>query len=46
MFLYVGYFSCGNRKCDEKNGFRSWEVNFVYVEGGEKKNVFVKLSKL
>lgn len=38
-----GHFSCGNRKCDEKNGLRSWEVNFAYVEGGEKKNALVKL---
>lgn len=46
MFSHVGHFSCGNRKCDEKNGLRSWEVNFAYVEGGEKKNALVKLSKL
>ncbi|XP_061189375.1 protein FRA10AC1 homolog [Saccostrea echinata] len=38
-----GHFSCGNRKCNEKNGLRSWEVNFAYVEDQEKKNALVKL---
>ena len=33
-----GQFSCGNRKCNEKESLRSWEVNFGYVEHGEKKN--------
>ncbi|XP_056004638.1 protein FRA10AC1 homolog [Ostrea edulis] len=38
-----GQFSCGNRKCNEKDGLRSWEVNFAYVEDGEKKNALIKL---
>nr|XP_022288373.1 protein FRA10AC1 homolog [Crassostrea virginica] len=38
-----GHFSCGNRKCNERDGLRSWEVNFAYVEEGEKKNALVKL---
>ncbi|XP_022919561.2 protein FRA10AC1 [Onthophagus taurus] len=38
-----GQFICGNKKCDEKEGLRSWEVNFSYVEKGEKKNALVKI---
>ncbi|XP_061315142.1 protein FRA10AC1 isoform X2 [Pezoporus flaviventris] len=38
-----GQFSCGNKHCDEKEGLKSWEVNFGYVEHGEKKNALVKL---
>ncbi|XP_053548889.1 protein FRA10AC1 [Bombina bombina] len=38
-----GQFSCGNKRCDEKEGLKSWEVNFGYVEHGEKKNALVKL---
>jgi protein FRA10AC1 len=45
MILFLGQFSCGNRKCNEKNGLRSWEVNFAYIEDGEKKNALIKLSK-
>lgn len=40
-----GQFECGNKKCNEKENLRSWEVNFGYVEHGEKKNALVKLSK-
>ncbi|CAH2322349.1 Hypothetical predicted protein [Pelobates cultripes] len=38
-----GQFCCGNKRCDEKEGLKSWEVNFGYVEHGEKKNALVKL---
>ncbi|XP_039250346.2 protein FRA10AC1-like [Styela clava] len=38
-----GQFSCGNKKCNEESGLRSWEVNFAYIESGEKKNALVKL---
>lgn len=38
-----GQFFCGNKYCDEKEGLKSWEVNFGYVEHGEKKNALVKL---
>lgn len=38
-----GQFECGNKKCKEKEELRSWEVNFGYVEHGEKKNALVKL---
>ncbi|XP_046371547.1 protein FRA10AC1 homolog [Haliotis rufescens] len=38
-----GQFVCGNKKCNEREGMRSWEVNFGYMEHGEKKNALVKL---
>nr|XP_048713067.1 protein FRA10AC1 isoform X3 [Caretta caretta] len=38
-----GQFSCGNKHCDEKEGLKSWEVNFGYTEYGEKRNALVKL---
>ncbi|NXF99388.1 F10C1 protein, partial [Sakesphorus luctuosus] len=38
-----GQFSCGNKHCDEQTGLKSWEVNFGYVEHGEKRNALVKL---
>ncbi|XP_051656553.1 protein FRA10AC1 isoform X1 [Manacus candei] len=38
-----GQFSCGNKHCDEQEGLKSWEVNFGYVEHGEKRNALVKL---
>lgn len=40
-----GQFICGDKKCNEKEGLKTWEVNFAYVEKGEKKNALVKLSK-
>ncbi|KAM6415434.1 protein FRA10AC1 homolog [Rhynochetos jubatus] len=38
-----GQFSCGNKHCDGTEGLKSWEVNFGYVEHGEKRNALVKL---
>ncbi|XP_071866775.1 protein FRA10AC1 homolog [Bombus fervidus] len=38
-----GQFECGNKKCKEKEGLKSWEVNFGYIEHGQKKNALVKL---
>ncbi|XP_011696297.1 PREDICTED: protein FRA10AC1 homolog [Wasmannia auropunctata] len=38
-----GQFECGSKTCKEKEGLRSWELNFGYVEHGEKKNALVKL---
>ncbi|KAM5140730.1 protein FRA10AC1 [Mantella aurantiaca] len=38
-----GQFACGNKRCDEKEGLKSWEVNFGYMEHGEKRNALVKL---
>ncbi|XP_072524214.1 protein FRA10AC1 [Salminus brasiliensis] len=38
-----GQFLCGNKNCDKQEGLKSWEVNFAYVEHGEKRNALVKL---
>ncbi|KAF8976466.1 hypothetical protein BGZ52_007915, partial [Haplosporangium bisporale] len=38
-----GQFTCGSLRCDETKGLKSWEVNFGYVEKGEKKNALVKV---
>lgn len=38
-----GQFECGSKACKEKENLRSWELNFGYVEHGEKKNALVKL---
>ena len=40
-----GQFSCGERKCkeDDPSALRTWEVDFGYVEAGEKKNALVKV---
>lgn len=41
----LGQFQCGNKRCEKQEGLKSWEVNFAYVEHGEKRNALVKLSK-
>jgi len=46
MCLLSGQFECGAKRCTERDGLRSWEVNFAYVEDGQKKNALVKLRKL
>lgn len=38
-----GQFVCGNKHCSEGEELQSWEVNFAYIEQGEKKNALVKL---
>ncbi|XP_053671182.1 protein FRA10AC1 [Anopheles nili] len=38
-----GQFVCGDRNCELQNELRSWEVNFGYMEHGQKKNALVKL---
>ncbi|KAJ0015976.1 hypothetical protein NQD34_014266 [Periophthalmus magnuspinnatus] len=38
-----GQFQCGHKRCDNNDGLKSWEVNFAYVEQGEKRNALVKL---
>ncbi len=43
VVLGKGQFQCGNRKCEEREGLRTWEVNFAYQEGGERKNALVKV---
>ncbi|XP_014641039.1 PREDICTED: protein FRA10AC1 isoform X2 [Ceratotherium simum simum] len=40
-----GQFFCGNKCCDKKEGLKSWEVNFGYIEHGEKRNALVKLRE-
>lgn len=34
---------CAERTCDEKTGLETFEVNFAYIEHGEKKNALVKV---
>ncbi|KAI8598205.1 folate-sensitive fragile site protein Fra10Ac1-domain-containing protein [Dissophora ornata] len=43
VFRGKGQFTCGSLRCDESKGLQSWEVNFGYVEQGEKKNALVKI---
>lgn len=38
-----GQFSCGEKRCGEQEGLRTWEMNFAYTEQGTKKNALVKL---
>ncbi len=40
-----GQFICSEKRCDEKDHLRSWEVLFGYVEHGKKRDALVKLSK-
>lgn len=40
-----GQFICGEKSCQEIVGLRTWEVNFAYVEKGERKNALVKIRK-
>jgi len=40
-----GQFTCGEKRCTEKENLKTWEVNFAYQEHGEKKNALIKLSK-
>lgn len=45
IFSYTGQFFCGNKRCENKEGLKSWEVNFAYVEHEEKRNALLKLRK-
>lgn len=40
----LGQFICSEKRCDEKEHLRSWEVLFGYVEHGKKREALVKLS--
>lgn len=40
-----GQFVCGCKTCSNREPLRSWEVNFGYVEQGERKNALIKLRK-
>ncbi|KAI9480422.1 MAG: protein FRA10AC1 [Benjaminiella poitrasii] len=38
-----GQFFCASTRCDQTESLKSWEVNFGYMEDGEKKNELVKV---
>ncbi|KAI7860251.1 folate-sensitive fragile site protein Fra10Ac1-domain-containing protein [Circinella umbellata] len=38
-----GQFVCASTRCDNTDDLKSWEVNFGYIENGEKKNELVKV---
>ncbi|XP_075216646.1 protein FRA10AC1 homolog [Lycorma delicatula] len=38
-----GQFVCGEKRCRNADNLKTWEVNFGYIEHGEKKNALVKL---
>ncbi|GAX81921.1 hypothetical protein CEUSTIGMA_g9349.t1 [Chlamydomonas eustigma] len=38
-----GQFICGAKRCEEKAGLCSYEVNFSYMEAGQQKQALVKL---
>jgi protein FRA10AC1 len=40
-----GQFICGEKSCNEQIGLKTWEVNFAYMEKGERKNALVKISE-
>jgi len=43
VFSGKGQFECGNKHCSSREQLSSWEVNFTYVEHGQRKNALVKL---
>ncbi|KAI1315235.1 hypothetical protein EDD11_001067 [Mortierella claussenii] len=43
LFRGKGRYTCGSLACDNPDRLQSWEVNFGYVEQGEKKNALVKI---
>ncbi|KAG0740787.1 hypothetical protein G6F61_010738 [Rhizopus arrhizus] len=38
-----GQFVCASTRCESTKSLKSWEVNFGYMEDGEKKNELVKV---
>ena len=34
----LGQFACSSKHCQDRENLESWEVNFAYVEQGERKN--------
>ncbi|XP_022115113.2 protein FRA10AC1 homolog isoform X3 [Pieris rapae] len=44
VVLGKGQFHCGSKGCNSDQGLKSWEVNFAYREGDEKKNALVKVQ--
>ncbi|KAI8636404.1 folate-sensitive fragile site protein Fra10Ac1-domain-containing protein [Parasitella parasitica] len=43
VIIGKGQFVCASTRCDESKKLQSWEVNFGYMEDGEKKNELVKV---
>lgn len=43
VFAGKGQFVCGSLHCDEREKLRSYEVEFRYVEAGERKAALVKI---
>lgn len=43
VIIGKGQFICGNKRCSDKEGLKTWEVNFAYIEQGSKKNALVKI---
>ncbi|XP_059608272.1 protein FRA10AC1 homolog [Phlebotomus argentipes] len=43
IVLGRGQFLCGNKHCQERERLASWEVNFNYVEHGQRKSALVKV---
>ncbi|CAG8651937.1 10701_t:CDS:2, partial [Cetraspora pellucida] len=43
VMIGKGQLTCASTRCSEKVDLKSWEVNFAYVEDGEKKNALVKI---
>ena len=43
VFDGKGQFVCGNKRCVESGGLASFELNFAYVEQGERRQALVKL---
>lgn len=41
-----GQFTCGEKRCEARDDLKSWEVNFAYIEEGQKKNALVKLRNV
>ena len=39
VFDGKGQFVCGNKRCTESDGLASFELNFAYVEHGERRQV-------
>lgn len=40
-----GQFTCGNKRCDSREGLCSYELNFKYAEHGQVYNELVKVRR-
>uniref|UniRef100_A0A915E1Y0 Protein FRA10AC1 n=1 Tax=Ditylenchus dipsaci TaxID=166011 RepID=A0A915E1Y0_9BILA len=43
VFSSKGQFECGSKHCQRRDDLSTWEVNFAYLEQGERKNALVKI---